>query len=352
MKRDAETRLLEQALAAIEREAGLHLTQEKTRQATAREEHDAVVLINGTRLLVEVKKWAQQANIGALIHQIQQLPAPGVLVADFVNPKMAEKLRAHEVQFIDTAGNAFINTPPVYVYIRGNRPERAAPAKWKREDDYGRAFAPTGLRVVYAFLCDPELVNAPYREIAKVADAAVGTVGWVLNDLKAERYIADFGARRKRRLIDYRRLLDRWTEAYPEKLRPKQLLGVFEAGNPDWWKHIRIADFGAYWGGETAAATLTNYLQPEVATVYLRREGLAKFIATNRLRKTTELHEQAGRRNIVYVLEVFWNQGGAPADRVDPVLVYADLIATADPRNRETAQLIFDEYLAKRIARD
>jgi hypothetical protein len=348
MKPHEQNQILAQALTAIEREAGLRVTLEKLDPAEGRRNYDAALRIDGTRLLVEVKKWAQHANIGALIDQIKKMPEPGILVADFVNPRMAEKLRAHDIQFLDTAGNAFINTPPTCIYIRGNRPEKTPATRWKREDAYGRAFAPTGLKVLYAFLCDPELVNAPYREIANVADAAVGTVGWVLNDLKADRYIADLGRGRKRRLNDYRRLLDRWTEAYPEKLRPKQLLGVFEAEHADWWKHVDIADFNAYWGGETAAAKLTNFLQPEVATIYLREDGLAKLVVTNRLRKATEA-TQIKARNTVYVLDAFWNAGDAKAQLVDPVLVYADLIATADPRNREAAQIIFDEHIANRI---
>jgi hypothetical protein len=53
------------------------------------------------------------------------------------------------------------------------------------------------------------------------------------------------------------------------------------------------------------------------------------------------------------VLEVrkpFW--GGAPheaarPDTVPPALVYADLLATGDGRCIETAQLIYDKYLAR-----
>src|SRR5688572_12858425 len=122
MAPETEIRILEKALLAIEREAGLRLTLENTEPTTQDHRYDATVRIDGKRLFVEVKKWAQHANVGALIDQFQKLPERGLLVADFINPRMAEKLRAHDVQFIDTTGNAFINTPPVYIYIRGNRP--------------------------------------------------------------------------------------------------------------------------------------------------------------------------------------------------------------------------------------
>lgn len=347
MGQETDIRILEKALQAIKREAGLHLTLEDVQPANQYDRFDAAVRIDGKRLFVEIKKWAQHANLGALIDQFHRLPERGLLVADFINPRMAEKLRAHDVQFIDTTGNAFINTPPAYIYIRGNRPERATPGTWKREDAYGRAFATTGLKVVFAFLCDPDLVNAPYREIAQRADAAVGTVGWVLNDLKADRYIAEFG-RGRRRLIDYQRLLDRWTEAYPQKLRPKQVLGIFATDNVDWWRHVAITDFNGYWGGETAAAKLKHF-KPQVATVYLRAgaDDLARFATTHRLRKAAEL-PLFDVDNTVCILQAFWHTM-KPTEVVDPVLIYADLIATADPRNREVAQDIFADHIAQRI---
>ncbi len=338
--------ILEQAIAAIAREAGLRVIPEEPVNKPGREV-DAVVRIDGSRVFVEVKKWAQHANLGALVDQIKKMPERGMLVADFINPRMGEKLRALDVQYLDTAGNAFVNTPPVYIYIRGNRPAKAAPVRWARQNAYGRAFAPTGLKVIYAFLCNPALVNAPYRRIAHVADAAVGTVGWVLNDLKAGRYVAEFGGRRGRQLVEYRKLLDRWVEVYPEKLRPKHLLGVFHAAVPDWWRRIDVTKFHAQWGGETAAAMLTDSLRPEVATIFLRRNELAKFVARNRLRKAIE-PQHMDAQNLVYVLEPFWNEDEVRGELVDPVLTYADLIATADPRNRETAQNIFEKYIADR----
>jgi hypothetical protein len=345
MGTETEIRILEKALLAIEREAGLRLTLEDTQPATHDQRYNATVRIDGKRLFVEVKKWAQHANVGALVDQLRKLPERRLLVADFINPRMAEKLRTHDVQFIDTTGNAFINTPPTYIYIRGNRPERVTPERWKREDAYGRAFATTGLKVVFTFLCNPDLVNAPYREIAELADAAIGTVGWVLNDLKTDQYIADFG-RGRRRLVNYQRLLDRWTEAYPQRLRPKQLLGVFCADEPDWWRQVAITKFNGYWGGETAAAKLTHF-KPEVSTVYLKAgaEHLKRFIATHRLRKAKQNVEN---KNVVYVLQTFWH-GEDAREFVDPVLVYADLIATADARNREIAQDIFADHIARRI---
>jgi hypothetical protein len=113
MTTPAEQPILNQALEALERETGLRLTVEALEAAGLdHRQYDAVLWLGETRLLAKIRKWVQQANHGALIHQIKTLPERGILIADFVNPRMAEKFRAEDVQFIDTAGNAFINEPP------------------------------------------------------------------------------------------------------------------------------------------------------------------------------------------------------------------------------------------------
>lgn len=104
-----EQAVLEQAIAAIYREAGLRLEIMENDRIEDRFRMDAIVGVKGyepLQFVAEIKKWAQQANFGAVIEQLKRLPMRGLLVADYVNPNMAERLREEEVQFIDTAGNA------------------------------------------------------------------------------------------------------------------------------------------------------------------------------------------------------------------------------------------------------
>lgn len=350
-----ETEILDRAIHAVEREAGARFHVERGHPAHARDPWDAVVRLQpGNRvMLVEVKKWAQHANLGVLINLIKQLPEEGLLAADYVNPAMADKLRQQQVQFIDTAGNAFIDQPPIYIYVTGNRPEKGGPTLTKAAAN--RAFEPKGLMVIYAFLRHPELVNAPYREIAALSGVAVGTVGGVLTGLKAANHLIDTGAMHRRRLIHRRKLFERWVEAWPEKLKPKQLVGEFIADDPRWWKKIDIRAYDAYWGGEIAAAKYTRYLTPLMATVYLRG-GATPLIRDARLRKVTEWTKEEGAQ--VHLYHAFWHDqldelNNVPRDDlVDPILVYADLVATGDPRNLEVARRIYDERLAQYFRED
>ena len=354
-KGTTETKILDTTIQAVERETGLRLQIEQTEAQIGDYRVDAIVRLEpgNQELTVEIKKWAQQANIGAMIDQLKRLPGKGLLAADYINPNMAGKLRDAEVQFIDTAGNAYINQPPVYVYATGNRQQQNTfmPTKGVAK----RAYEPTGLKVVFAFLCNPELVNAPYKRIVEATGVAQGTVGWVINGLKAAGFIRDKGKRGGRRLTNQRKLLDRWVEVWPEKLRPKLLLGAYTADDPYWWKNTDIEKYQGYWGGEIAAAKYTDYLKPKVATIYIQENQITNLLRDARLRKAIE--PGYGETEHVIIYQPFWHDelnknNGVYNTLVHPVLTYADLIATGDARNIEVAQRIYDEHIAQHIRED
>ena len=335
-------------------------TTERTPDAELR------LLESGENYFVEIKRHAQNINLGSLIDQVKRLPdsEPGLLAADYINPKMAEKLKLTGIKFIDTAGNAYINRQPVYIHITGK--------KQLKNNDHpdssqtNRAFERIGLLVTYAFLEDPLLVGKSYREISRLTGVALGTVSWVINALKAGQYLYDEAGTGKRYIINYQKLLDRWVSAWPEKLRHNYLLGKFVAQDPNWWKHINIQTYEGYWGGETAAAIYTKHLRPQVATVYVPKENLSRLIRDARLSKAANHGQDKGE--LVYLYSPFWSTAArenlgddllkeTPAhwsvnvenadDLVNPIIVYADLIATGDPRNLETAKLLRDEYIAE-----
>ncbi len=346
---NTENELLTNALIAFHHETGIKLdvNQENTKLNDTKV--DAIIQFphEGPTLAVEIKKWAQQANLGALAEQIKRLPIDGVLVADYINPSMAKKLKEMQVQFIDTAGNANINQPPIYIHVTGNKPDQTLTIV----KETNRAFDTTGLKVVFGFLCDPQLVNTSYRKIAKTTGVALGTVGWVINGLKDAGFIVERG--KERELINKRKLLDRWVEAYPEKLKPKQHVGEFIADTANWWKNIDIGEYGALWGGEIAAAKYTNYLQPQIATVYLPKEAGNKLLAKAKLHKANEF--ATDKTGLVRIFRPFWPTVAVQQDKnatVHPILVYADLIETGDPRNIETARMIYEQYINKYIGAD
>ncbi len=99
----------------------------------------------------------------------------------------------------------------------------------------------------------------------------------------------------------------------------------------------------AYLGGEAAAAQLTRYLKPEIATLYLPENTVNDFILKARLKKDVNGN--------IELLNTFWEFDHARELKglVPPVLVYADLMATANDRNIETAKMIYDKHIARYI---
>lgn len=347
--------LLDQAIEAFQQETGLCLSVIQREITVDDYWVDAVIeLPGGERLFAEIRKWAQQANLGALVERVKRQPGEGVLVADYVNPNMAKKLKGLGVQFIDTAGNAYVNQPPLYVYVVGNKQRDYAN---NTNEVTNRAFDVAGLKVIFALLREQGLVDAPYRMIAEKAGVGLGTVGKIVNGLKDTGFIIDRGGKKGRRLVNQRKLLDRWVDAYPEKLKPKLHVGEFVNDDAYWWQDFRIEKYGAYWGGEVAAAKYVGYLKPEVVTIYLPEHAGQQLLGEARLRKAVNWTGDGS--GIVKIYRPFWpvdkeykNQTGEANQIVHPILVYADLVATGDSRNLEAARIIYDKYIAEHIRED
>lgn len=198
--------------------------------------------------------------------------------------------------------------------------------------------------MIYGFLCNPGLENKPYRDIAAATSVALGTVDWIMKELKELGFLLDMG-KAGLKLIRKDILLQRWVTGYPEQLRPKLLVGRYR-GQQGWWQQKRLDPQKAQWGGEVAAARLTQYLQPELITIYTTAREINQFLLENKLKK-----DLAGD---VEILEKFWKPKEAQPDEdlVHPVLVYADLLATGNQRNMETAKILYEQYIVRLIRED
>jgi len=335
-----EKKILNDALGEFRRNTRLvaEVVEFEGKALDAEYYHDAVVKIQWNDLdyyfAVEIKNIVTRAIIGVAVQQLNLFRQKGMLVAKYVNPKIADELKKMDVPFIDTVGNAYINEPPLFIYLKGNRP-----IDKDIIEQPARTFRPTGLQVIFALLCNPGLENKPYREIAIKADVALGTVGWIMYDLRRMGYLIDAGPR-NRRLIRKDNLLNKWVAAYPEQLRPKKMIGRFKADNQYWWETIDLKEINVLWGGEVAANIMTEYLRPQIITVYAK-QPIAEFLLKNRLKKDAN--------GDIEILEIFWGfeQDRLHNDLVPPLLIYADLLATGDTRNIETARIIYEKELSK-----
>lgn len=281
---------------------------------------------------VEIKRVLRPAAMGAVLAQLRELTAPALLVTDYVTPPMAEKLRDKGVQFIDAAGNAFLDTPPLLVWVKGQQPANMP----KTGDMRGRAFQVTGLKVLFALLCKPELVEQPYREIARLAGVAHGTVGWVMPELPKLGFMGTLHGRR--RLLNGPQLMQQWVEAYAQRLRPKLRLERWQAKTLDWTANVDATRYGLLLGGEPAARRLTGHLRPGTATFYGARVNRQLMI---------DQHLRPDPNGNVEIMRRFWKFDGETAGQVPDVLVYADLLAIGDERCLETAKEMYGGIAAR-----
>ncbi|MEA1926801.1 MAG: type IV toxin-antitoxin system AbiEi family antitoxin [Candidatus Auribacterota bacterium] len=342
MKTDqTKIQIFQDVQTAFERETGLKIDVIPEFDLHPPGPNAGIHIINGNKTMtfaVEVKPTLTLAELGITVQKIGLQKQRVLIIARYINPQMAERLKGMDIPFIDAAGNAYLNEPQLFLYIKGNK----EPDKYKTIVA-PRTFRPAGLKVVFAFLCNPGLEDKPYREIADKAGVALGTVGAVMRGLQKMDFLIDMGAK-GRRLLNRNKLLTRWVTNYTELLRPKLILGRFRAREVDWWRNINFHN-KAYLGGEVAANILTKYLKPQFATIYAH-QPLGPILLQNRMKKDPEGN--------IEILRIFWNfrfKWNNP-NLVHPILIYADLIATGDERNIETARIIYDKELPRFIGQD
>ena len=158
-----------------------------------------------------------------------------------------------------------------------------------------------------------------------------------MSNLIREFYLIEQG--KGRLLIRKDELLKRWVQGYAETLRPKQILSRFRASSWGWWKTADLTLANACWGGEVAANLMTRYLEPSQTMFYVKQFPPILM---------RQLGLQSDSQGEIVMLQRFWN---FDKDNIiaPPLLVYADLVATAEARNLEVAQMIYDEHLARLV---
>lgn len=343
---DKEEEIFEQAAEMLRASSGLDAAIEK-REPVPRLptgwRPDAVVRVSREKktlgFYAEIKERLTTSALGDLAARLQLERGRALLIAPYINHVQADKLRALNIPFFDAAGNVFFDEPGLFVFVSGRRPV----------EDYAdkplRAFRSTGLKIIFALLISPQLETKTYREIAADTGVSLGAINWQMKDLSRLGYLRETKTG-GRKLINKEELLRRWVAAYPEQLRPKLLVGRFstnrQGAGGDWWKRADLSAFDACWGGEVGAALLTKHLTPQIATIYA--EG-----NTARLQAQFGLRRDA--RGEVEILRRFWElPDAAPDEGMAPaLLIYADLVASADDRNIETAGLVYERYIARLV---
>ncbi|WP_345006298.1 type IV toxin-antitoxin system AbiEi family antitoxin [Snuella lapsa] len=278
-------------------------------------------------MIVEVKKDVKNHQLLKIIEYNNRYEN-FLLVAERLYPKIKKELRDNRVNYLEGNGNVYINVTNVFLYIDTNKT-----VKYQKEKG-NRAFTKTGLKVVFHFLLNPHLLNQTQREIAEITNVALGNIPLVINGLLDNNLILKLD-RKDYVVNNYEALLNKWIVEFEQTLRPTLFRQRFRFQNKDQdWRALQLNTEKTVWGGEPAGDIITNHLRPEKFIIYTK-ETIRELMVNYRL-----LPDDEGD---VWVYEMFWT---AEVNTTAPKeLVYADLMINSDKRSKETAKLIFDEYI-------
>lgn len=262
---------------------------------------------------VELEKWRTRHPDGTILGYA------------YVSPSLARRLQAAGIDYVDSAGNAYIRRPGLHVHVEGRRAKHPTPPP---ERQHLSTPGPASLRVIFALLVQPDLARSTFDELTAVAGVAKGTVHNTMRDLSARGHLT--GHRGNRRLVDTPKLAELWVDGFATQLLPRLDHRTLAGPDPAWWTEHAYSSPDIVLGGGLALAHYGGSLRPDRTIVY----GPKPWAAARQLgRLTTQ-----GRHNVI-LRERFWSPALLPdAQFVHPLLAYAEALTSNETREVEVAR--------------
>jgi len=317
---------------ALEQLSGLNVTIESRRK-----EYDGIISINGYSFTIEARNELRKENKGFLLTRLEQLSTltnrPTLVIGKYIALEVARELKDNGINYLDVAGNCNIKNKDLVIHIAGQKVHR------KEKTKQTKAFQEAGIKIIFNLLSNPDNLQLSYRELAELADVSIGSVSNVMKELEDLNFILK--TKLKRLLKNKPTLLERWVVAYQDVLRPrlvKKQMRFTKIESAKNWQQLRLdqEEGISLWGGEPAAAILTNQLSPELFSIY-----------------TSESWQNMGQdlglvpdsNGNVEILQLFWKDNNNAKQVAPALLVYADLIGSGYGRNIEMAKIILENEL-------
>lgn len=296
---------------------------------------------NNHKLVAELRRWTYEGNLDAVIAQLAENTesATKIYISNYINDELGMRLREAKVNYLDKAGNAYLDISPIFILIEGKIPKESFLL-----DKTAKLFTETGLKVICALLTNQDLLNANYRTIADHADVSMGTIGWVLRELRDQGFTQE--SYRNRSWKDKTKLIKKWAEEYP-KLRVKNQLGVYYCKDENWWQSLDLAKYDAVLGGEIAALNHIDGIEPREGLIYLGKYQQRNFIRNLNL-ISPEQGENTTKLSRIELRSKFWGcveNVSFLASATHPLITFADLMDTWEARNIQHAKAIADDCL-------
>lgn len=247
---------------------------------------------------------------------------PILVVGPRIAERSAEVLRRIGVNYLDGGGNAFISYDGVLLDVRGRKPAKT-PVGYRSARNSVNLMSPRRAQVIFAILSWEHLLDKSVRALAASSKVSVGQAQDTLELLTQLGYLSED---RQMRKSSRETLLEQWVRAYPTGLGAKQrrLTLQGDAALP------LESETPLFVSGESAAPTI---LRAETLSIYSAIQP-DDLIRARRWRKDEE-------RPNIFLNETFWKAPTSTSDQgtnsAPPLLVYADLLAAQESRQREAA---------------
>lgn len=289
--------------------------------------YDTDISIGDVKLVGEVKSYVNNANFNQMLFRLQEIrqtsKLPIMLIVGDISPQNLMRFAEEGINVLDHAGNCYINIPPLYILITGQK-------LVKPKETVKKVFNDSAIKLIFYFLLDKSNIAKPYRKIVEETGFSIGTVKNVIEKMTLRHHIIKTS--KGRVLMDWRKLLDDWQVAYNQTLKPKLFLNKMTLVKPERiknWKDTKLPQ-DACWGGESGANLTDGYLIPEIHTIYTGGDS-NEIIRTSRILPSSE--------GEILVYKKFWT--GIEENHIAPkILIYADLMGTANSRCLDAAKRI------------
>jgi hypothetical protein len=261
---------------------------------------------------------------------------PLIVFAPYVSAEMGALLVSNGINFVDRAGNCHLDLGGNYIgHVEGRKPRRST--------GLPSGLRAPGFRIVFALLVEPDLLNAPARELARTSGVSLGTASNVLRRLEHDRIVVR--TRSKRHLVRSNDLMERWIAGYSDTLRPQLLVGRFQTPDQDPpGLEQRVAGILGEaetwaWGGAAAAFRLTKHYRSNETVLHM------EAAAPDLPRRLKAIPHGSGRLIVLGVPGPLAFRGQVPRT-VHPLLIYSELVLTGSDRASEAASEIRSRFLA------
>lgn len=299
----------------------------------------------------------------AALQQAERVAAQRAEPLVLLAPRLAEaaiaRLDAAGIGHVDAAGNCRLQLDQgrILVHVEGRRARPAAdratlalaaaePRLEARLSSPRGSLRAAGHRVLFALLADDQLLTSTVRAIGEVAGASRHAVAQLLRRLRDEGLLVRLG-RTGHAWVPGRRaeLVDRFAKGWSDLLRHAQTIGRFRSPASDTETIAARLEAGldaagtAFgWGGTAGAMRLTPHYRGDDIVLHLAdwNPDLQRQLrlAPAHDGPVTLLHCMGGL-----------DLRTTPPHTAHPLLIFAELLNSADPRARETADLIATRHL-------